>query len=41
MLDYDSARSKMNKLINKPSEDPTKLPRVRACNIQHAIFRRF
>ncbi|KAH9839511.1 BAR-domain-containing protein [Rhodofomes roseus] len=28
MLDYDSARSRMNKLINKPSEDPTKLPRA-------------
>lgn len=29
MLDYDSARSKLRKLIDKPSEDPTKLPRVR------------
>ena len=29
LLDYDAARSKMNKLIAKPSEDPTKLPRVR------------
>ncbi|KAH9949585.1 BAR-domain-containing protein [Amylocystis lapponica] len=28
LLDYDSARSKMNKLIAKPSEDPTKLPRA-------------
>ncbi|KAI0789153.1 hypothetical protein C8Q75DRAFT_766684 [Abortiporus biennis] len=28
LLDYDSARSKMNKLINKPSEDPTKLPKA-------------
>lgn len=29
MLDYDSARSKLRKLIDKPGEDPTKLPRVR------------
>ncbi|KAG5733667.1 Protein hob3 [Termitomyces sp. T112] len=28
MLDYDSARSKLRKLIDKPSEDPTKLPRA-------------
>lgn len=28
LLDYDSARSKLRKLIEKPSEDPTKLPRV-------------
>ncbi|KAF9820293.1 hypothetical protein IEO21_01507 [Rhodonia placenta] len=28
LLDYDAARSKMNKLIAKPSEDPTKLPRA-------------
>ncbi|KAF7427989.1 hypothetical protein PC9H_007207 [Pleurotus ostreatus] len=28
LLDYDSARSKMRKLIDKPSEDPTKLPRA-------------
>jgi len=28
MLDYDSARSRMNKVINKPSEDPTKLPKA-------------
>ncbi|RPD74219.1 BAR-domain-containing protein [Lentinus tigrinus ALCF2SS1-7] len=28
LLDYDAARSKMNKLINKPSDDPTKLPRA-------------
>jgi hypothetical protein len=29
MLDYDSARSKLRKIIDKPSEDPMKLPRVR------------
>ncbi|KAJ2931505.1 hypothetical protein H1R20_g5640, partial [Candolleomyces eurysporus] len=29
LLDYDSARSKLKKLIDKPSEDPTKLPRAR------------
>jgi hypothetical protein len=29
MLDYDSARSKQRKLIEKPSEDTTKLPKVR------------
>ncbi|KAF9452758.1 BAR-domain-containing protein [Macrolepiota fuliginosa MF-IS2] len=28
MLDYDSSRSKLRKLIDKPSEDPTKLPRA-------------
>ncbi|TFL03111.1 hypothetical protein BDV98DRAFT_565418 [Pterulicium gracile] len=28
MLDYDSARSKVKKLIDKPSEDPTKGPRA-------------
>ncbi|KAF8647133.1 hypothetical protein AX16_006964 [Volvariella volvacea WC 439] len=28
MLDYDSARSKLRKLIDKPSEDPTKLPKA-------------
>ncbi|KAJ3479466.1 hypothetical protein NLI96_g9037 [Meripilus lineatus] len=28
LLDYDSARSRMNKLIAKPSEDPTKLPKA-------------
>ena len=28
LLDYDAARSKMNKLIAKTSDDPTKLPRV-------------
>lgn len=29
MLDYDAARSRLRKLIDKPSEDPTKLPKVR------------
>ena len=28
MIDYDAARSKMRKLIDKPSEDPTKVPRA-------------
>lgn len=28
MIDYDSSRSKMRKLIDKPTEDPTKLPRA-------------
>ncbi|KII92553.1 hypothetical protein PLICRDRAFT_37321 [Plicaturopsis crispa FD-325 SS-3] len=28
LLDFDSARSKMRKLIDKPSEDPTKLPKA-------------
>ncbi|KAF5316919.1 hypothetical protein D9611_003852 [Ephemerocybe angulata] len=32
LLDYDSARSKLTKLINKPSEDPTKLPRAQQEN---------
>ncbi|KAG8691458.1 hypothetical protein FRC11_003463 [Ceratobasidium sp. 423] len=30
MLDYDSARSKVRKLVDKPSEDVTKLPRAQA-----------
>ncbi|KAF8197876.1 hypothetical protein BJ912DRAFT_48002 [Pholiota molesta] len=32
LLDYDSARSKLRKLIDKPSEDPTKLPRAQQEN---------
>jgi bridging integrator 3 len=28
MIDYDAARSRLRKLIDKPSEDPTKLPRA-------------
>ncbi|TEB38271.1 BAR-domain-containing protein [Coprinellus micaceus] len=28
LLDYDSTRSKYDKLVNKPPEDPTKLPRA-------------
>jgi amphiphysin len=28
MIDYDAARAKVKKLVEKPSEDPTKLPRV-------------
>ena len=28
LLDYDAARSKLRKLIEKPSEDPTKLPKA-------------
>ncbi|KAL0062698.1 hypothetical protein AAF712_010393 [Marasmius tenuissimus] len=28
LLDYDAARSKMRKIIDKPSEDPTKMPRA-------------
>jgi bridging integrator 3 len=27
-LDYDAARSKVKKLVDKPSDDTTKLPRV-------------
>ncbi|KAH7339792.1 BAR-domain-containing protein [Rhizoctonia solani] len=30
MLDYDAARSKVRKLVDKPSEDATKLPRAQA-----------
>jgi len=32
MIDYDSARAKLQKLINKPSEDPSKLPRAQQEN---------
>ena len=28
LLDYDAARSKVRKLVEKPSDDPTKLPKV-------------
>jgi bridging integrator 3 len=34
LLDYDAARSRMRKLIDKPSEDPTKLPKV----VSNTIF---
>lgn len=30
MLDYDSARAKVKKLVDKPSDDSTKLPRAQA-----------
>ncbi|GFZ45814.1 Homolog of Bin3 [Saitozyma sp. JCM 24511] len=30
MIDYDAARAKVKKLVEKPSEDPTKLPRAQA-----------
>ena len=30
MIDYDSARAKVKKLVEKPSEDATKLPRAQA-----------
>jgi len=30
MLDYDSARAKVKKLVEKPADDSTKLPRVSA-----------
>ncbi|KAK4684506.1 bridging integrator 3, partial [Tremellales sp. Uapishka_1] len=30
MLDYDSARAKVRKLVEKPSDDTTKLPRAQA-----------
>ena len=29
MLDYDELRTKVKKLVEKPSQDPTKLPMVR------------
>lgn len=32
MLDYDAARSRLNKLIMKPSDDPTKLPKAQQEN---------
>jgi hypothetical protein len=28
MTDYDAARAKMKRLVDKPAEDTTKLPRV-------------
>lgn len=28
LLDYDSARAKMKKLVEKPSDDASRLPRV-------------
>lgn len=36
MIDYDAARAKVKKLVEKPSEDPTKLPRVglKLCTLQ-------
>jgi len=38
MLDYDSARSRLRKLIDKPSEDPTKLPRAQQENDEAKEF---
>jgi len=32
MLDYDAARSRLSKLIDKPSEDPTKMPKAQQEN---------
>ncbi|KIY44517.1 BAR-domain-containing protein [Fistulina hepatica ATCC 64428] len=32
MLDYDAARSRLRKLIDKPSDDPTKLPKAQQEN---------
>ncbi|KAG8896094.1 hypothetical protein FRB99_000192 [Tulasnella sp. 403] len=32
MLDYDAARSRLRKLVDKPSEDPTKLPKAQQEN---------
>ncbi|KZO98782.1 BAR-domain-containing protein [Calocera viscosa TUFC12733] len=34
LLDYDAARSRLRKLIDKPSDDPTKLPRAQEENDQ-------
>ncbi|KAL7752034.1 BAR adaptor protein Hob3 [Sorochytrium milnesiophthora] len=34
LLDYDSLRSKQRKLVDKPSEDPSRLPRVYALEAQ-------
>jgi hypothetical protein len=31
MLDYDELRTKVKKLVQTPSQDPTKLPLVRRC----------
>jgi amphiphysin len=30
MIDYDSARAKVKKLVEKPADDSTKLPRAQA-----------
>jgi hypothetical protein len=38
MLDYDASRSKLNKIIMKPSEDPTKLPKVDLRSIQYLFL---
>ena len=32
MIDYDAARARLRKLIDKPSEDPQRLPRAQAEN---------
>ena len=36
LLDYDSARSRLKKVVDKPSEDPTKLPKV--CSLLALLF---
>jgi len=39
LLDYDAARSKVNKLVDKPSDDPTKLPKAQQeCDDAKEIF---
>lgn len=40
LLDYDAARNKLRKTIDKPSEDPTKLPKVRFSSRRTSTFHR-
>jgi len=30
MIDYDASRAKVKKLVDKPADDPSKLPRAQA-----------
>lgn len=42
LLDYDAARTKARKLADKPSDDPTKLPRAeKEANDAKAVFEAF
>lgn len=44
LSDYDSAKSKVRKLVDKPSEDPQRLPRVSktsiCCNYRTQLYHR-
>ena len=41
LIDYDALRAKVKKLVDKPSDDPTKLPRVeKEANMAEDVYQR-